>query len=52
MNCPQIKAEISIIEISKLLDNCEEQCPKYYSCDTVAYLQDELKKLEDWQRKE
>ena len=39
-------------EKPRKLDWCESNCSKYYSCDTVAGAEDELKELENSQIKE
>lgn len=49
-NCPQIyKASGHILRqvITDKLNYCENNCQKYYSCDTIAELNDRLKELED-----
>lgn len=30
------------------LDYCVEHCDKYFTCDTVAYMDDKLKKVLGW----
>lgn len=49
-NCPQIfmaNGHIMKIVLTSKLDFCEKFCPKYYSCDKVAEMNDKLKELED-----
>ena len=46
-NIPPIADLTTKDEIETALDTCEHTCKKYYSCDTVAELNDKLKILED-----
>lgn len=32
-------------DIEFTLDSCEQNCDRYYGCDTVAYMEDKLKEL-------
>lgn len=34
-------------EISMAIDECEEKCPRYYHCNTIAYANDRLKEIEE-----
>ncbi len=40
-------AQISQNEIEFTLASCEQSCDRYYQCDTVALMLDELKKREE-----
>jgi len=40
-----IEFPCSLHDTPRTLDWCEENCPRYYSCDTVAWAQDDLKKI-------
>ncbi len=46
MNCPKLYEEVNWERIAYYLDTCEETCKYYFTCDTVALLQDKLKELE------
>jgi len=40
----------SLHDTPRNFDWCEEHCPKYYSCDTVLWADDELKAKEAAER--
>ena len=47
--CPKLRSETIARQqdtINKWLDECEK-CPKYFSCNKVAELNDKLKKIEE-----
>ena len=46
-NIPPVENLTTKEEIENALDMCEHTCKKYYSCDTVAVLNDQLKELEE-----
>lgn len=35
--------------IEETLNNCELKCNRYYQCDTVAFMEDELKRRNEMQ---
>ena len=47
MECPNVDLQKSINDLNNALDYCEINCFKYYSCDTVALLNDRFLELEE-----